>query len=564
MIYICACVLLSTANHCQVAEEIPSLGGTFSRCIPPYSAENEYKARYSLPGWLPVTNTTFFQSLFDLQKLCPKPWRYLTSSELQTLSYQGFYSIYDGGGFVADLGYNLKSALNVVNKLKGSNWIDEFSVAVFVEFTVFNPSSSFFSIIRCLYERFPTGGKAFSKSVKTLTLYKSPSGNFQMFYEVCQLLFIVIILLFVTKEIFKVYNQKKKYFTDLWNWIELLQIATAICAVVMFFMKAKYTSSFVKKVRNNPFETSSADYIVLWSTVEAYVLSFLTFIVTIKFLRVIRFNRHVCQMIGTLARSLNPLVSFFIVFMAATLAYAQLAFLLFGSTLDQYSSFFNSLRAVLQMLLGGKIFFYELKSADGLLGPLFVFLYTFTMTMILLNMFIAILNESYIEVMEYPEKDFTNADLGEFIIAYIGRNLRIFGKRISSFLKTHFQRNDSSRKQENKRWITQENGRSSETERLILLEDETDKIAQTACPLASIESLRDIECTLDELPAESNLDTLQDSENATISLLSLDEQYESKEDENLHVILQDVKGVINCMEFISGFRPLRPIRESVV
>ena len=378
------------------------------------------------------------------------------------------------------------------------------------------------------------------------------------------MLFIVIILLFVTKEIFKVYNQKKKYFTDLWNWIELLQIATAICAVVMFFMKAKYTSSFVKKVRNNPFETSSADYIVLWSTVEAYVLSFLTFIVTIKFLRVIRFNRHVCQMIGTLARSLNPLVSFFIVFMAATLAYAQLAFLLFGSTLDQYSSFFNSLRAVLQMLLGGKIFFYELKSADGLLGPLFVFLYTFTMTMILLNMFIAILNESYIEVMEYPEKDFTNADLGEFIIAYIGRNLRIFGKRISSFLKTHFQRNDSSRKQENKRWITQENRRSSETERLILLEDETDKIAQTACPLASIESLRDIECTLDELPAESNLDTLQDSENATISLLSLDELYESKEDENLHVILQDVKGVINCMEFISGFRPLRPIRESVV
>lgn len=517
-----------------------------------------------MPGWFPITNTTFFQSLFDLQRLCPKPWRYLTSSELQTLSYQGVYSIYDGGGFVADLGYNLQSALNVVNKLKGRNWIDEFSVAVFVEFTVFNPSSSLFSITRCLYERFPTGGKAFSKSVITLTLYKSPSGNFQMFYEVCQLLFIVIILLFVINEILKVYNQKKKYFTDFWNWIELLQFVTAICVVVMFFMKAKYISSFVKKVRNNPFETSSADYIVLWSMLEVYVLSFLTFIVTIKFLRVIRFNRHVCQMIGTLARSLNPLVSFFTVFMAATLAYTQLAFLLFGSTLDQYSSFFNSLRAVLQMLLGGKIFFYELKSTNGLLGPLFVFLYMFTMTMILLNMFIAILNESYIEVMEYPEKDFTNADLGEFIIAYIGRNLKIFGKRFSSFLKKHFQQDVFPRKQENKRWITQENRRSSETERLILLEDGTDTIAQTACPLASIESLRDIESTLRGLPAESNLDTLQDSANTTISLLSLDELYESREDESLHVILQDVKGVINCMEFVLGFRPLRPIRESVV
>ena len=584
--------VVSTARDCQVSKKSLGLAETFNRCIPPYSSKNEYRTPYNLPEWLPVTNTSQFQSVFELERMCPKPWRYRTSSELQTLSYQGVFNTYDGGGFVADLGYNIKDAANVLNKLQENNWIDELSVAVFVEFTVFNPSSSLFSVTRCLYERFPTGGTAFSRSVKTLTLYKSTKVNFQKFYEVCQLLFMVIILFFVINEISKIYRQRKKYFTGFWNWVELLQIVMAVCAITMFFMKAKYTSSFVKRVRNNPFKTSSADYIVLWSSVETYVLSFLIFIVTMKFLRLIRFNRHVCQMMGTLARSINPLVSFLIVFVAAVLAYTQLAFLLFGSTLDPYSSFFNSMRAVMQMLLGGEMFFYKLKAIEGLLGPLFVFLYMFTMTFILLNMFIAILNESYFEVVECPGKDFTNADLGEFIIIYMNRNLKLLGKRFVWLLKKPFRRNKVSSRLKNKGWTKKGSKKASEIKKLISVEVDTGRSIKTVCPIASMESLeetaddpdevagRSIQtiCPIastesleetddpDEITGEDKLDTLciPDSGNVTLSLLSIDELYESKEDKDLNVLLQKVKGVANSMEFIPGVSPLRPIRESIV
>lgn len=68
------------------------------------------------------------------------------------LFYEGFYSIYNGGGFVVDLGYNIKFVLNVVNDLWVNNWIDEFLVVVFVEFIIFNFFSLLFSVIKCFYE----------------------------------------------------------------------------------------------------------------------------------------------------------------------------------------------------------------------------------------------------------------------------------------------------------------------------------------------------------------------------------------------------------------------------
>lgn len=546
--------VLFTASVCPVMKKMPQLGETFTRCIPSYSSSNEYKTRYNLPKWIPVTNTSHNPSVFELERMCPKPWRYRSSWDLDTLSYEGFYSTYNGGGFVADLGYNIKSALKVAHELQANSWIDEFSVAVFIEFTIFNPSSSLFSVTKCLYERSPTGGVAFSRSVKTLTLYHSSNNNFQKFVEVCQLLFMVIIVIFVIYEAYKIYRKKKKYFRGFWNWVELLQILTAFSSVVIYFLKAKYTSSFVKKVRNNPFETSSADYIVLWSMIEIYVLSFLIFIVTMKFLRLIRFNRHVCQMMGTLARAARPLVSYFVVFVSAVLAYTQLAFLLLSSTMGPYSSFLNSLRAVLQMLLGGKMFFYEIKSVNSLLGPLFVFLYMFTMMFILLNMFLAILNESYWEVVDSPEDDFNNADLGHFMITYLKRNVRLLGRRFVKSLKKHFQGRMFPRKRKN-----------HELEKLISNEIERKGSNKKLCPIASIESLEDEE---DQDPLKNTEDSddhvYLDSGNITVSLLSIDESYESEEDEYLERLLQHVKKAAHSPEFRQGVPSLRPIVETIL
>ena len=411
-----------------------------------YDPKEEDRTPYSKTGWERVTNISALSSEFELHDMCPIPWRYKSSRTLQTLSYQSASVKYDGGGYVADLGYNEKTALDVVEKLAENNWIDGSTVVVFVEVTIFETSSLLFSAVKYVYEKFPTGGSYTSTRVNTLTVYSATSAQFEAFYQVCRLLLMIVIMFFFFVEIGKIYRQGcKKYCRGFWNWMEFIQITTAVASVVMFFLKEKYASSFVKRVRANPFETSSTDYLVFWSETEIYLLSVVIFVVTIKFLRLIRFNHHVSEITSTIKDSAMGLASFFVVFFCLLMAFTQLGYLIFGKVLTPYSSFFSTMRAILQMLLGGNMYFFELEIVNPIIGPLFVFGYMMTMMMVLLNMFLAIINEAYMDVKyedesndEYDDdkdQEITDAELGSFAKEYFATHIGYLRNELTSFLK---------------------------------------------------------------------------------------------------------------------------------
>jgi len=228
--------------------------------------------------------------------------------------------------------------------------------------------------------------------------------------------------------------------------MELLQIFGAVAAIVMFFFKEMYTTEYVKRVQENPFQTSSTDYIVLWSDLEIYLLAFVIYIVTMKFLRLIRFNRHICQMTATIQRSLNHLFSFFLVFVSIILAYTQLGLLVFGASVPAYSSFFQAMRSVCQMVLGGETHFHELKKTSRIVGPLFVFCYMLSMSMIMLNMFLAILNDSYEEVKDVEGDSFADAELGEFMKTYFTTRVGFLRREFTIFFKKMVQFRESKKK----------------------------------------------------------------------------------------------------------------------
>ena len=427
--------LFASEDRCTMEPNHPTLAQQFGRCLSVYEDKLADSTPFNKPGWLPVDNTSQTLSMFELYDMCPKPWRYRTAENLTTLSALGLQSSYGGGGFVADLGYNARSAVKVLDTLEKNNWINDLTAAVFVEFTIHEPASALFSVVKYLFERLPTGGYNTVTSVKTLTLYASPDPNFKSFFQLCQLLLMLIILFFFFAEIGKIYRQRCGYFKLFWNWMELLQIFGAVAAIVMFFFKEMYTSEYVKRVQNNPFATSSTDYIVLWSDLEIYLLAFVIFIVTMKFLRLVRFNRHICQMTATIQRSFNHLLSFFLVFIAIILAYTQLGVLVFGASVPAYSSLFQAMRSVCQMILGGETYFHELKAASRIVGPLFVFCYMLSMSMIMLNMFLAILNDSYEEVKEVEGDSFADAELGEFMKTYFTTRVGYLCNELTSFFK---------------------------------------------------------------------------------------------------------------------------------
>ena len=56
--------------------------------------------------------------------------------ELGGYPYNGLLNWYDGGGYAVTLGNTAKSSRIKLDQLKNENWIDRYTAAIFVEFTV--------------------------------------------------------------------------------------------------------------------------------------------------------------------------------------------------------------------------------------------------------------------------------------------------------------------------------------------------------------------------------------------------------------------------------------------
>ena len=156
---------LSLAEQKCSVEEYPAIKEMFERFLPPdMAADEEDTTRFHQPGWISVA------------ELCPRPWRYQTSHALHTTFFHGQTYSYGGGGYVADLGYTFTSAKEVVDNLEETVWIDDRTAGVFIEFTLFEPSSSLVTSVKYLYERLATGQT--NTEAKIQTLYSSADPVF--------------------------------------------------------------------------------------------------------------------------------------------------------------------------------------------------------------------------------------------------------------------------------------------------------------------------------------------------------------------------------------------------
>ena len=419
------------------------------RCLLPYSENNEDKSQYYQPKWIAVKlNLTTAWNKLELYELCPKPWRYHTRHILQTMRYKGVINSYDGGGYVADLGYNEESALNVISELQNHEWIDEFTAAVFIEFSVHEPSSRLFSSVKYLYERLPTGGVLTSTNVQTLALYPPFSGDFfNTLYELCHQFLVVCILILVGLEIKEIIDQRSAYFMQFWNWVHMMQILTSASAVIIGLLKANQTSFFVKRVQQNPYDNSSLDRIAMLSDYENYLLALVTFTITIRLLKLFKFNRKIGQMARTLRRSRRSLISFAVVFGNSLLAFSTAGVLTFGGTIPSFSSFYQSFATVVRMTVGGSVNFPDVKLHHQILGPFFLSMFVIWMVFILVNMLVAILVDFY----QIEREDAMSSDdsLASFMYSYfsakVNKLLKSFPSNITSRVERRRKRTSCKR-----------------------------------------------------------------------------------------------------------------------
>ncbi|XP_022803339.1 polycystic kidney disease protein 1-like 2 [Stylophora pistillata] len=380
------------STQCKVLKFMDTL---FRECFEGYSTKNEDKTAYNKPGWRPLDNATRND---ELLLLCPKPWRYQHAEETDIVPKWGQFSFYHGGGFVADLGYENHTGFNIVTSLQNNGWLDRHTAVVLAEFSTFNPSVNILGVATYFYEIESSGLKAASTQISVLFLH-STDTTWHKFYLICLFLFIVLVFLYSGRGIFRIYNYRSRYFKSKWNWVEIFQLVFSLLAVVMHIMRQIKVTSTMRKLRENIYANIHFQEAITWQQAENGVLGILMFIVTTKLLRVIRFNKHVVVYSKTLKISWRSLSSFSIVLLTLFIAFLHFGVLMFGSVSERYSSVLKGAYFQLEITLGRvkARTINELAEANTIYAKIFAFLILFTLSILCMNLFIAMINDALLE-----------------------------------------------------------------------------------------------------------------------------------------------------------------------
>ena len=86
-------------------------------------------------------------------------FKYRSWRELDGYPLIGEFATYSGGGYVAELGTDLTTALGVVERIRNGSWIDESTRAVFIEFNLYNVNMNLWGVSMYRLEFLTTGGK---------------------------------------------------------------------------------------------------------------------------------------------------------------------------------------------------------------------------------------------------------------------------------------------------------------------------------------------------------------------------------------------------------------------
>ena len=357
--------------------------------------------------------------------------KYQDAKSLGTLPVITTRNTYLGGGLVAELGYDIETAQEVISNLKEDIWINRRTAIVLFEFVTFEPATNLFAFTRYSFEWMPTGGIETSYRIDPISFYVSTNPSTRAIFIACYVIIVLIIICSIFTEIREMQQLGWAYMKDIWNYIEWALIGFTFATMVLIFFKAEHTRRLIEKVQENPYARMSFDYVALLTDIESAAISVVVFLATLKFLRILKFNKHISLMAKSIIVSKGPMISYSFVFAVALLGFAMMGNLLFGRSAYMFSTFTRSLVNVCEMILGKGTNYDELEAINRFYGPFFIFVYFFGMTVFLMNFFVAILNDSFKDAREIlEEKPTEDSEMADFIGQYAKSMLREISKEL--------------------------------------------------------------------------------------------------------------------------------------
>ena len=198
------------------------------------------------PGWQTLGNNTNFTKMSDIEK----SFIYRSELDLSGTTYWSVRTLYSGGGYIANLGNTQEEALEMADEIDKKEWIDRFTAAIFIEINVYNANSGLFNLVVLAVEFLPTGQCRIETKVENVVLYRynAAVGVFALLTELACLLYVIVL---TCLEIRNLVKQGKKYFSSIWNIMQLVMVACFLVALSMYAIRSVYTQRIITEMMNN-------------------------------------------------------------------------------------------------------------------------------------------------------------------------------------------------------------------------------------------------------------------------------------------------------------------------
>lgn len=369
---------------------------------------------------------THWKGNLTMASRVPQEYKYLTATQLNGYPFWGQLDWYGGGGYIVPLlakrYENGSKLIKKMTQLERSGWIDKDTRAVFVEFGTYNAQVNLFVVVTIVAEFVPGGGIVPYYHIDPIKLlhYHTGSGLLQL---VCQIGFIIFTLYYTICVLIDSCKQGRKYFTQYWNMAEIANLLAGYSIIGVEIYKMIITARILEIFT----ATEGTGYIKLQEALIldecfCYLIGFLMSLATLKFIKLLRFNKRIGSMITTVRACAKELKGYSVCLMITFFAFVCLFWLILGRGVREFSSFLYAFESSISMMLK-KFNYQDIAAASPIIGPLAFFTFALTASIILVNILLTIIIQTFEEVK--IDEMFQNNDyeMVSFIMARIKRFL---------------------------------------------------------------------------------------------------------------------------------------------
>lgn len=378
-----------------------------------------------------------------------------SSKETESLASNGYTgTMYAGSGYVVDLAVNGTLARSALAKLREDRYLDLATRALVIDLTVYNAYLQLFNIVQLVVEFPATGGVFVQFSDVVLRPFRYSASNDSSLGRIVLECFLVVYVAFCWKTMLQGMYRSGGVGNFLrssaWNVVTLLflLVFAAVIGFRLYMIDQEYGTLSGRVT--NAIDSATLSTIPKFQSLarlcyaEGVLSSVNAAFVWLKLLQYTQMSQRMCLLLRMLRRAAMDLFWFSLYFFVCLCGFAQIGYLLFGLSVRQFRSLGVAILSLLQAV-AGDLDYSALSDAHHLLGPLFYIAFYLLLLLILLNVFLAILNDAYLQtITEQEEAEYQeNEEAGQFSIneqSSQGRALDEGGEVAEERLNQHARR----------------------------------------------------------------------------------------------------------------------------